>query len=98
MPIPIKENEWYHFVAIVGENHNTGYLNGEEVDFRHYNFSDANASQFFKNAISHDRMWFGKGFWDFAKEIYFDGYIDDVRIYSIQLNAKEVKTLYDMRN
>lgn len=94
----IIEGKWYHFVAVVGENYNTGYLNGEEVDFRHYNFNDSSASQFFKNALSHERIWIGKGFWDYAKETYFDGYIDDVRIYSIPLNAKNVKSLYDLRN
>jgi len=37
----ILEGEWYHFVAVVGENFNTGYLNGEEIHYRSYNFSDA---------------------------------------------------------
>ena len=94
----IKPGEWYHFVAVVGENYNTGYLNGEEVSYRNYNFSSADASQFFSNALSHDRLWIGKGFWDYAKEIYFDGYVDDVRIYNVALNAKEVMKLYKLQN
>jgi hypothetical protein len=93
----IKQNEWYHFVAIVGKDYNTGYLNGEEIDFRHYNFSNADASQFFGGALSHDRMWFGKSFWDYGKETYFDGFIDDIRIYNVPLDSKQVKNLYDMR-
>lgn len=93
----IKRNEWYHFVAVVGKDYNTGYLNGEEINFRHYNFSNANASQFFGGALSHDRMWFGKSFWDYGKETYFDGFIDDVRIYNVPLDVEQVKNLYDMR-
>lgn len=93
----IRENEWYHFVAIVGENYNTGFLNGEEIDFRNYNFSNAQASLFFANLISHEKMWIGKAFWDYAQETYFDGLIDDVRIYSVPLNEKEVKLLYSMK-
>lgn len=94
----IKEGEWYHFVAVVGENYNTGYLNGEEIVYRHYNFNNANASQFFKNSQKHERMWIGKGFWNYAKETYFDGYIDDLRIYDIPLSSKQVKKLFDMKN
>jgi len=93
----IEENKWYHFVAVVGNDFNTGYLNGEEVNYRHYNFSDKDASQFFGNALSHDRLWFGKGFWDFGKEVYFNGFIDDLRIYDTPLNAKEIKDLYSMK-
>lgn len=93
----IEQNKWYHFVAVVGKDFNTGYLNGEEVSYRHYNFNDSDASEFFSNALSHDRMWFGKGFWDFGKEVYFDGYIDDLRIYNIPLSEKEVKDLYNLR-
>jgi len=93
----IQLKEWYHFVAIVGEDYNTGYLNGEEISYRHYNFSNSEASQFFGNALSHDRMWLGKGFWDYGKETYFNGFIDDIRIYNVPLDAKQVKNLYDMR-
>ncbi len=89
----IHEGEWYHFVAVVGENYNTGYLNGEEILYRSYNFSDAGASQFFKDAQKHERMWIGKGFWDFGKETYFDGFIDDLRIYDIPLSDEQVKKL-----
>lgn len=94
----ILEGQWYHFVAIVGENYNTGYLNGEEILYRSYNFSDAQASEFFKDAQKHERMWIGKGFWDFGKETYFDGFIDDLRIYNIPLSGEEVKKLYEMKN
>ena len=94
----INEGEWYHFVAVVGENYNTGYLNGEEILYRSYNFSDAGASQFFKDAQKHERLWIGKGFWDFGKETYFDGFIDDLRIYDIPLSGEQVKKLYEMKN
>ena len=43
-------------------------------------------------------MWIGKGFWDFGKETYFDGFIDDLRIYDTPLSDEQVKTLYEMKN
>ncbi len=94
----IKEGEWYHFVAVVGENFNTGYLNGEEINYRKYNFNNEGAAQFFKDAQKHERMWIGKGFWNFAKETYFDGFMDDLRIYSKALNKEEVQKLYNLKN
>ena len=72
-------------------------MNGEEINYRHYNFSNADASQFFGGALSHDRMWLGKGFWDFGKETYFEGFMDDIRIYNVPLDAKQVKNLNEMR-
>ena len=93
----IQQNKWYHFTAVVGENYNTGFLNGEEIDFRNYNFSNAQASLFFDNLISHEKMWIGKAFWDHAQETFFDGFIDDVRIYSTPLSKAEVRALYSMK-
>ncbi len=94
----IREGEWNHFVAVVGKDFNTGYLNGSEMDFRSYNFGGPNASQFFKDALKHERMWLGKGYWDHATAVYFDGYLDDLRIYERPLSEKEVKKLYGMGN
>ena len=39
------------------------------------------------------KMWIGKGYWK-GKELYFDGAIDDVRIYDAPLSAKEVMKMY----
>ncbi len=94
----IKEGEWYHYVAIVGDDFNTGYLNGEEINFRHYNFGGASASQFFNDANKHEKMWIGKGFWNHRKETFLNGSIDDLRIYNAPLSGDDVKKLYQMKN
>lgn len=94
----IKEGEWYHFVTVVGKDYNTGYLNGKEIDYRQYNFNTASASEFFADAVKHERMWVGKGYWDHATEVYFDGYIDDLRIYDKPLSKSEVQRLYNMKD
>jgi hypothetical protein len=85
--------KWYHFVAVVGEDYNTGYLNGEEMTDRRYNFNDERASQFFENAVAHEALWLGRGYWDSTMN-YFDGFIGDVRIYADALSLKQVKELY----
>ncbi len=97
----INEDVWYHFVAVVGEDYNTGYLNGKEMHYRHYNFGNSGYSQFFEDAVSRETAWFGKGYWDAKKNpdpIFFDGKIDDIRIYEEPLTAKEVLELYNMEN
>lgn len=94
----IEENQWYHFVAVVDKNGNTGYLNGDEIFYRRYNFNNKFASQFFADARKHERMMLGKGFWNHAKETYFDGFLDDIRIYNRALDKSEVSELYNMAN
>jgi len=90
---PISEGEWHHFVAVVGESYNTGYLDGVEMLNRRYNFGSRTDSQFFEDAAKHEVLWIGKGFWD-AEPVYFDGAIDDVRIYDHALSAEEVRQFY----
>lgn len=90
---PIIEGKWYHFVAVVGDFYNTGFLNGEEMTDRWYNFGDENDSQFFEDAPNPERMWLGKGHWDRTVQ-YLEGAIDELRIYNRPLSAKEISGLY----
>ncbi len=95
----LNEGIWYHFVAIVGYlkniGYNTGYLNGKEIINRRYNFGNALKAEFFQDAIMHESLFFGKGFWN-KEVLYFDGIIDDVRIYDRPLSTEEVHILYDL--
>ncbi len=89
----MEEDRWYHFVAVVGPDYNTGYLNGEEITHRRYNFGNSSYSQFFEDAVKHERLWLGKGHWDRTVQ-YLQGAIDELMIFNRPLNAEEVKTLY----
>lgn len=91
---PISEGEWHHLVVVVGEDYNTGYLNGEEMVNRRYNFGNASYSQFFADAIAHEKLWLGKGHWDRTTQ-YYDGAIDELRIYGTPLSEADVKNLYN---
>jgi hypothetical protein len=94
---PLIEGIWYHFVAVVGEDYNTGFLNGIEMINRRYNFGNNFYSQFFEDAVVDEALWFGRGYWDARNDpspIYFDGAIDDIRIYSKPLSSEEVLDLY----
>ncbi len=91
--MPIPKGQWIHFVAIVGEDFNTGYLNGQEMTNRFYNFANAGASQFFEDAVVHEKLWLGKGYWDETVQ-HFDGMIDDIRIYDRPLTSQEVEELH----
>lgn len=89
----VPVGEWQHYVAVVGENYNTGYLNGKEMTDRRYNFGNSNYSQFFEDAVVHEKLWLGKGHWDRTNQ-YFDGAIDELRIYDRALSASEIMNLY----
>jgi hypothetical protein len=90
---PINEGQWYHFVAVVGEDYNIGYLNGKEMIDRRYNFGTKLHSQFFEDAPNPERMWLGKGHWD-RTEQYLEGAIDELRIYDRPLTAGEIQELH----
>ncbi|HMA58993.1 MAG TPA: LamG domain-containing protein [Halanaerobiales bacterium] len=90
---PMQEKTWYHFVAVVGEDFNTGYLNGQEITNRRYNFGNARDSEFFEDAVKDEAFWIGKGYWD-AKPMYFKGNIKNIRIYNRSLNKDEVQYIY----
>lgn len=90
---PIIEGEWYHFVAIVGDNFNTGYLNGVEMSDRKYNFGNASTHEFFSDALAHQNLWIGRGYWD-SNTMFFKGAIDEIKIFDRPLTQAEIDTLY----
>ncbi len=95
--IAVSSNEWHHYVAVVGANFNTGYLDGVEMTGRRYSFGKSSDSQFFEDAIVHEKMWLGKGHWDNTTQ-YFDGTIDEVMIFDKALTSDEVLDLYGLQS
>ena len=64
---------------------------------RRYNFGTNHYSQFFEDAVVDEAMWFGRGYWDARSDpspVYFDGAIDDIRIFSKALSSEEVFDIY----
>jgi hypothetical protein len=90
---PVSEGEWHHYAVTVAENYNTGFLNGEELTGRRYNFGTSSYSQFFEDALAHEKLWLGKGHWDTTTQFY-NGAIDEIRIYNYAMTEKEIKNLY----
>jgi hypothetical protein len=86
---------WYHFVAVVGSNFNTGYLDGDELTERKYNFGDSTDSYFLADVCDPAVCWIGKGGFAFFGVDYFDGMIDEVRIFDRPLSGTEIEQLYD---
>ncbi|MCI0514618.1 T9SS type A sorting domain-containing protein [candidate division KSB1 bacterium] len=92
----LQENEWYHFVAVVSETGNTGYLNGKLMNKRHYNLgSDSTYTKFFASVPVQECLSIGYGRYGQNDNFFhFKGMIDEVRIYDRPLTASEIKTLY----
>ena len=90
---PISEGVWYHYVAVVGADYNTGYLNGMVMTDRKYNFGNPFSHEFFADARKHENLWIGRGYWD-TNDMYFRGVIDEIKIYDAPLSPAQVNSLY----
>lgn len=93
----LDENKWYHYVAVVSDNGNTVYLNGEELYNRRYNLgSNSSYTTFFNDVPAKELLSIGYGKYSQEDPFYsFKGCIDEVKIYDKKLSKKEVKSLYE---
>lgn len=91
---PIEEGKWYHYVLIVGDGYNTGYLNGQLMSDRIYSFGYSQIQEFFMDAIAPENLWIGKGYWN-TNEVFFKGGIDEIKIFDYALSQMEVNDLYN---
>jgi hypothetical protein len=94
----LDEGRWYHFVAVVGPDGNTGYLDGVELVDRHYNFGGPDDVLFFSDIPAGEQLSLGYGKSVDSKSfdfMYTDGALADVRIYDRPLTADEVEALYE---
>ena len=101
--VNLQKDQWYHFVAVVGDDFNTGYLNGQELIDRHYNFAVGGGDKqelgptnsiFLNDLAEVTECWIGRGVF-LGSQQYFDGEIDDVRIYEEALGKEQVLKLYN---
>ena len=92
----IEAGRWYSFVGSVGATGNTGYLNGNEMTNRHYNFGDASSTHFFSSVtFPPSALWVGKGFLgDETGAMNFNGLIQNLQIFDAPLTSQQVMALY----
>jgi hypothetical protein len=99
--VNLQRNRWYHFVAVVGPNGNTGYLDGVEMASRHYNFGNPSTVKFFDDVPIKEKLSLGRGTTLPAKsnsQVWtFYGAVGETRVYDRPLTAVEVQELYDLR-
>ncbi|HDZ21647.1 hypothetical protein LCGC14_0315870 [marine sediment metagenome] len=92
----LSAGEWYQFTVVVSPSGNTGYLNGQELVDRDYNFADATSPEFLEDISVQQVTWIGRGFLAFSPaDQYFPGEIDEVVIYDRPLSATEVLDYYN---
>ena len=91
--------DWHLFTGVVTDNGNKGYHDCNLMTG--YIFGNKYSSLFFADAVKKEIILFGKGYWgngDYQgmDPKFFDGMIDDVRVYNRPLTEQEIEELYDM--
>jgi hypothetical protein len=93
----LTENKWYHFALVVGPDGNTGYLNGNELVNRRYNFGHPEDQLFLGEIPVKDKFSIGYGKTNDVigpNFLNFKGLIDDLRIYDQPLSSSEIQEFY----
>jgi hypothetical protein len=91
------EKKWYHFALVVGPDGNTGYLNGNELVNRRYNFGHPDDQLFLDEIPVKDKFSIGYGKTNDVigpHFLYFKGLIDDLRIYDQPLSSSEIQEFF----
>ena len=91
----LNPGQWYHFAVVVDPTGNTGYLDGQELTGRHYNFADASSPEFLEDVPAQEEVWIGRGFLASTPTIHhFPGTIDEVLVYDRPLSGTEIGDYY----
>lgn len=94
--VNLSIDTWHHFVAVVGPDYNTGFLNGVEMDLRNYNYGGPDDDFFCADVVAEEVIWIGSGFArNDSTQRFFDGVIDEVQVFDGPLGADEV---FHLRN
>lgn len=93
--LAIDKIQWYHYVGVFEAGKSVQlYLNGEEL-IR----NDSSIPEKIDNS-DYD-LWIGtraEGEFPYSPKYYFNGVIDEVRIYNRGLSIKEIRSLYNLYN
>jgi len=94
--VNLNPDTWYHFVAVVSDSGNTGYLNGIELTARQYNLgSDNSYTDFFADVPTPLMLTLGYGRYGQQNPFFhYKGALDEVRIYNRPLMPADVQALF----
>ena len=95
-PFSVQAGQWYHYVLVVGPGgDHRGYVNGVEFE-KVYRAKTGPTSYGFFSTVYHELMSIGHGsFGVTGNWWYFNGAIDDLRIYNYPLSEEEVIEIYN---
>lgn len=87
------DGNWHHVIVVVDGVNNTIYVDGEEQEIT-YKTGSATTSGYFLNVGGDREITIGKRGYP-GSPVFFDGLLDDVRIYNRGLSSQEIKNLYE---
>lgn len=93
----LGKERWYHIVSATSYSGTTVYLDDVEIyqgSNLTWQFGDETKRRFLGDVQRQEVLWFGKGLWNFEHQ-YFDGMIDEIKVWNRALTAVEVHEEYE---
>jgi archaellum component FlaG (FlaF/FlaG flagellin family) len=87
------DDAWHHFAYVVGTNYNKIYIDGQEQTVSYATGSSATGN-YFLNVVNANSFTLARRILTGYDSIYFNGSIDEFRIYNRPLSSQEVLLQY----
>ncbi|MDH5775196.1 MAG: DUF4347 domain-containing protein, partial [Nitrospirota bacterium] len=93
----LADGNWHHVVVTVSATGNNMYIDGSAVAVTYVN-GNASSTNFLADVTSADTLAIGKEQPSTGPQKYFDGLIDDVRVYDRALTSADIDELFATSN
>ena len=89
----VNDGSWHHVAISVSTSGNSLYIDGQRIADLNYSVGSSSSANFFNDVSNLDAMAIGRNINNSTGEWFFNGLIDDVRVYNTALSVADIAAL-----
>ncbi len=89
----VNDGSWHHVAISVSTSGNILYIDGQKITDLNYNAGSSSSANFFNDVSNLDAMAIGRNIDTSIGVWFFDGLVDEVRVYSRSLSVADIAEL-----